>query len=186
MIRIEVLRNDQVPQPVYEAVSCILYDAFEERRKQNIDFRCGTFSPKDVEKDLEGESYLLIAYNDEEAVGTASLKIRKKWIFRYGTFENLGVLSSYKRKGIATQLANERIKLAEDLNLDFLASTTACNATSSVCYHKKMGFYIYMKSYGLGYDSYSFIKPLKKLNFLKFEPFRVLVYYIVTALNKIK
>lgn len=186
-MKIVKYKSSQIPENVYSIVSNLLYDAFEERRLQNINFRCGVFTPVDVKKDLVGENYLLLVYNDDGVpMGTASLKIRQKFFCNYGTFENLGVASSFKRKGVGSILAKERIKIAKELNLDFLTSCTATNAESSVHYHLKMGFVIFGKNYGKGYNSYSFIYPIKKFKLLRIAPFRWMIFTVKTGLGIVK
>ena len=103
----------------------------------------------------------------------------------YGGYENLAVLNACKGKGVASALTDEVIKTANDLNLDFITSTTACNALSSVSFHIKKGFKIYMKSYAKKYNSYNFILPLKKLRLLKIELFRKCVYGVATLFSSI-
>ena len=53
-MRIEVYRSDLIPQHVFELVSELLQDAFAERRKQGINFKCGLFSVQDVENEFVG------------------------------------------------------------------------------------------------------------------------------------
>ena len=180
-------RNNSIPYDVYITASNILHDAFEERMDQGLDFKCGHFSPNDLKSDLSGESFLFIALeNNNIPVGTVSLKIRRKNGYLYGGYENLAVINTFKGKGVAACLTDELIRMSNDLQLDFITSSTACNAQSSVNFHIKKGFVIYMKSYSKKYDSYNFILPLKKLCFLRIELFRKIVYAITTLATNIR
>lgn len=179
---IKIYKSEDIPQELYPIVSDLLRDAFEERRQQNINFRCGTFTPDELQQDLKGDNYLIVAYNENDIpVGSSSLKVREKGPFHYGTLENVCVSSSAKRNGLASIIADEIKILANELKLDFLTSATACNATSSVKFHKKNGYLIYQKSFGKDYNSYSFIQPLNKLRFFKFLPLRIAVYVLATS-----
>lgn len=57
-MRIEVYRSDLIPQHVFELVSELLQDAFAERRKQGINFKCGLFSAQDVENEFVGGVFI--------------------------------------------------------------------------------------------------------------------------------
>lgn len=185
-LEIKTFKANEITPELCIIVSNILQDAFEERKQQNIKFRCGYFTPEDVKNYLCGDFRLMIVYDGDTPIATASLFIRKKLWFDYGGFENLAVCSKYKGQGIAKILARERVGVANDLHLDFLTSATAVNAISSVNYHKKMGFIIYYKAHGMYYDSYCYIYPLKKLRILKIDIIRRIIYTTLTLLGKIK
>ena len=187
-MRIDVYNSENVPEEVCRIVSTILFDAFEERRIQGINFKCGHFTPEDVKKEMKDNSFLFLAYTEDNIpVGTAMLKIRSKYGLKYGGYENLAVRSQYKGKGVAKLLFNERFKKAQSLDLDFLTSTTATQAFSSVQYHKKMGFIIYKKSYNRRmYNSYNYIYPLKRLKLLNVGLFRSIVYCLNTLIGIIR
>ena len=132
---------------------------------------------------MKGDGYLFLAIGDNGCpIGTVSLKVRCKKGFLYGGYENLAILNDYKGKGVAALLTEELINKAKELNLGFLTSSTACKAYSSVRFHQKVGFIIYMKSHGDKYDSYNFIYPLKSLNILKIEFIRKIIYWGTTIL----
>ena len=145
--RIVSYKTGSIPEDVFVTVSQILQDAFEERIQQGIDFNCGHFTPEDVKNDLAGESYLFVAYEESgKPVGTVALKVRNKKGLFYGGYENLGVISTMQGKGVAAILTDELIKLSKGIGLCFITSSTACNAHSSVKFHQKKGFKIYMNS----------------------------------------
>ena len=55
----------------------------------------------------------------------------------------------------------------------------------SVRYHLKNGFVIYEKTSGKGYDSYSFIYPLKCFGFMRTKPLNKMIYIILPYIRKI-
>ena len=184
---IKVYRNQTIPQEVYESVSLLLHDSFEERRCQGINFKCGTFSAADVEHEFAGKGgYLLVAEEEGSFVGTVSLINRGKGKYKYASHDNLAVLSLCKGKGVASALFAEVLKIAKKDKLDFITSYTATNAVSSVLFHKKMGFLIWGKNYGNEYNSYSFIYPLNSFKLLRNKPIRIAIYWVKTSIGYIK
>lgn len=187
-MKIKVIKAEDISERDYMFVSQLLYDAFEERREQGINFKCGTFSPQDVKNEFANKSgYLFLALDESnKIVGTVSLIERFKGSFKYASHDNLAISSVNKGKGIASRLFREVLLVANLARYDFLTSFTATTADSSVLFHKKNGFVIYEKSYGSSYDSYSFIYPLKKMRFMRFIVFNKIIYVILTLRNKIK
>lgn len=187
MLNIKVYNSNNIAPVVFESVSQLLHESFAERRNQGINFKCGTFSAADVEHEFSGKGgYLLVAEEEGELVGTVSLINRRKGKYRYASHDNLAVLSVCKGKGVASALFAEVLRIAKNDNLDFITSYTATNAESSVRYHLKMGFVIWGKAYGKGYNSYSFIYPIKKFQLLRIAPFRWIVFAVKTGLGIIK
>ena len=186
-MRIEVYRSDLIPQRIYETVAELLQDAFAERREQGINFKCGIFSAQDVENEfVNWGGYLLLAINEnEQIVGTVSLIERHKGGFRYVSHDNLTVSSLCKGKGVASNLFREVINVTKREGYDFITSFTATTAESSVRYHLKNGFVIYEKTPGKGYDSYSFIYPLKRLGFMRIKPLNKMIYIILPYIRRI-
>ena len=187
-MRIEVYRSDLIPQRIYETVAELLQDAFAERREQGINFKCGIFSAQDVENEfVNWGGYLLLAINEnEEIVGTVSLIERNKGGFRYVSHDNLAVSSLCKGKGVASNLFREVINVTKREGYDFITSFTATTADSSVRYHLKNGFVIYERTPGKGYDSYSFIYPLKRFGFMRIKPLSKMIYVMLTFKRRIK
>lgn len=185
-MRIEVYRSDLIPQRIYETVAELLQDAFAERREQGINFKCGMFSAQDVENEFVNRGYLLLAINEnEQIVGTVSLIEHNKGGFRYVSHDNLAVSSLCKGKGVASNLFLEVLHVTRREGYDFITSFTATTAESSVRYHLKNGFVIYEKTPGKGYDSYSFIYPLKRFGFMRIKPLNKMIYTIIPYLRKI-
>ena len=187
-MRIDVYRSGLIPQHVFEPVSVLLQDAFAERREQGINFKCGMYSAQDVENEfINGGGYLLLAINEnEQIVGTVSLIEHNKGGFRYVSHDNLAVSSLCKGKGVASNLFREVINVTKREGYDFITSFTATTADSSVRYHLKNGFVIYERTPGKGYDSYSFIYPLKRFGFMRIKPLSKMIYIILSYIRKIK
>ena len=53
-MKIETYKHGSIPEQVFVSVSELLHDAFEERRQQGLNFKCGLFSPEDVKAYLNG------------------------------------------------------------------------------------------------------------------------------------
>lgn len=186
-MKIETYKDGSIPENVSAFVSELLHDAFEERRQQGLNFKCGLFSPEDVKTYLNGGGYLLVCYDDNNVpVGTLTLIPRTKGKMKYLSHDNLAILNKCKGQGIATKLFNRMMEIAKELDVDFISSATATTAHSSVMYHLKRGFKIRQKSFGHSYNAYNFILPIKRLNWLKVEPLRLCLYAILTFKNKIK
>ena len=186
-MRIVVYKNDSVPENAYLVVANLLHDAFAERIGQGIYFSCASFTPEDVKSVLTECGYLFLAYDhDNIPMGTVMLLVSKKRQFIYGRHENLAVSSNFKRKGVGAALFNKLYDFADKLNLDFLTSVTAVNASSSVNWHKKRGFLIYSKNYGEKYDSYSFVLPIRKLRILYIRPVRWAIYHLLSFYHRIR
>lgn len=182
-----VYRSGEIPSRVFQDVSSLLQDAFAERRAQGIYFKCGGFSAQDVEDWLIDGGYLVCIYDtDNRLIASVTILTRAKGNMKYAAHDNLAVASWCKGQGLSSVVFNEALSLAKELDLDFLSSSTATGATSSVVYHRKKGFLIYQKSYGSGYNSYNYILPLKRMKFLKYCLVRVPLYLLLTVKNKVK
>lgn len=186
-MKIETYKSGSIPEHVFESVSELLHDAFEERRQQGLNFQCGLFSPEDVKAYLNERGILLVCYDDYNIpVGTLTLIPRVKGEMSYLSHDNLAISNDCKGQGIATKLFYKMMEIAKDMDVDFISSTTATTARSSVIYHQKRGFKIRQKSFGHSYNAYNFILPIKRFNWLKVEPLRLCIYAIFTLKNMIK
>ena len=146
------------------------------------------FLPKTLKTSLlTVGGYLLLAINEnEQIVGTVSLIERHKGGFRYVSHDNLAVSSLSKGKGVASSLFQEVLNVARREGYEFITSFTATAADSSVRYHLKNGFVIYERTPGKGYDSYSFIYPLKRFGFMRIKPLSKMIYIILPYIRRIK
>ncbi len=53
-MKIEVYKSERIPKVIFIIVFRLLRDAFEERRQQGLNFKCGQFPPKDVKAYMVG------------------------------------------------------------------------------------------------------------------------------------
>lgn len=187
-MQIKAYRSETVTRELALQISSLLQESFEERRSQGIDFKCGHFSAEDVLSVLKTGcgGWQLVAFEDDTIVGTLSLIERKKGMFLYASHDNLAISNNMKGKGVASKIFEEALRISKENNYDFLVSFTATNAISSVKYHKRVGFIIYAKNYGLNYDSYSFLYPLRRLKIMRLPIVNRFVYAIVTFVGYIK
>lgn len=184
---IKAYRSETITAALASQVSTLLHESFEERRSQGIDFKCGHFSAEDVINEFRNRGgFLLIASEADKIVGTLSLIERKKGKFTYASHDNLAVSSSMKGKGVARRIFEEALRVSKENNYDFLVSFTAVNAISSVKYHRRVGFIIYAKNYGINYDSYSFIYPINRFKKLRSPIIYRPIYAMVTCMGYLK
>ena len=156
----------------------------EENKESTLNVVC--FLLKTLKTCLLTGGYLLLAINEnEQIVGTVSLIERNKGGFRYVSHDNLAISSLCKGKGVASNLFIEVLNVTRREGYDFIVSFTATTAESSVRYHLKNGFVIYEKTPGKGYDSYSFIYPLKRLGFMRIKPLNKMIYIILPYIRRI-
>lgn len=187
-MKVCVIKACDITDAISESVSQLLHEAFEERRMQGINFKCGMFSSQDVKNEFANKGgFLLLALDDfENIIGTVSLIDRSNAKYKYVSHDNLAVSNANKGKGVATLLFKKALSLAYLEGYDFIVSFTATTAKSSVLFHKKMGFVIYAKFYGSNYNSYGFIYPLKKMMIVRFLGVGKVVFMLKTLVNYIK
>lgn len=92
-----------------------------------------------------------------------------------------------KGKGMATYIFQTVLEFAKEQELDFLTSTTAVDALSSIKYHKKNGFHIYRYDsfQSTNYYSYHFIRPIRKMLIFNYVLFRLPIFYITLVVCKL-
>jgi len=169
----------------YEEVVNLLHESFKERLDAGLNFGCATFSVEDFKNELK-DSHVFVAYDDKgKAIGTGTLTLRDKKGFRYASHEFLATSNKYKGRGIASAIFVEMKKMAIEKRIDFISSSTAVEAFSSVRYHKKNGFKIYrLVSFdGKTYYSYCFIYPIRKLNILNIPLFRLPLFTLTVVIS---
>lgn len=147
--------------PIEDYVAFI-HNAFRERLDQNLNFGCATFSIETFKEKLKN-SYTIIIFSDGGVIlGTVTLTILDNRSYLYGWHDYLAVSPTARGQNIGPTLECEILKLAKQHNLQFMLSSTAFGAYSSIRFHRKSGFKkIAVKSYGpTNYYSYIFIKPV--------------------------
>lgn len=149
----------------FEDISLLLKDAFAERLEAGLNFRCANYSQEDVKRYFGGESWVILAFDEEnKPIGMLKLSIHKLGPFKFGTHGIVAVSSKMKGQGIGKNMFSYLEEIALTQNLAFIISDTAEQAISSVIYHEKMGFrqYAYKKYPNRTYRSLKFIKTYKK------------------------
>ena len=119
-----------------------MHESFQERIDAGLLFTCSRMSADDYEKKLS-DGIVVVAVDDDsnELLGTATIhmKIDSNGV-KYGYNEFLGVKPKAKRQGIATKLLEERLLIIIKAGGKYVMSDTACDAISSVKWHKKKWF----------------------------------------------
>lgn len=101
--------------------------------------------------------YLLVAIN--RALMSQS---RQKGFYYYVSHDYLGVIDSYKGKGVASLLFQTFLEICRKEKYDFIVSDTNPKSVSSVTYHLRMGFKKFAMNYCKQSRSISFYIPLEK------------------------
>lgn len=143
----------------------LLHESFQERLDAGLNLQGAFIKVDDVEK-LSKSGAIFVAYGDEfgkDALFGVGITTIHKYVDGKFAYNDYAAISpSAKRMGIGSEMLQYRISFAKEMNCDFLISTTAVNATSSVKYHLKNGFkkWKYVSFYGRSYYSYVFRMPL--------------------------
>ena len=186
MLRIEVYHDS--PETPYDEMRRLLNTAFNERKKEGIDFAYATYTNKELVEHI-GEGYIIVAFEDRDVVGMLVLLQKKRFGFKYSTHECLAVLPSKSNNGIASLMFKRYLDVAKELNSNFIISSTAEKAYSSIRYHHKNGFktFLFVSFPSTSYYSYCFIYPLKRFRLLKYSLFNKPLFaasYVFTKLFK--
>lgn len=184
----EIIIFHENPHTPYGELALLLNRAFEERKKEGIDFSYASYSAEDLNKHI-GDGFYIVAFEGEKVVGMVALLQKERHGIKYSTHECLAVDPEMKNKGIASKLFSRFLELAKDINSDFIISTTAEKAYSSIRYHKKNGFktFLFVSFPTTPYYSYCFIYPIRKFKFLKYSLFNkplLASSYVFTKLFK--
>ena len=183
-IKIEVSTN---PTPwLLTSVLELLHESFKERIEAGLNYGCATFTLEELQSCCQ-DAILFIAYDEsEEVIGVIILRIKNKAGFYYAYQEYVAVSSTCKGYGLATHLFEEALKYCINSGVEFILSTTAVEAESSVRYHLKNGFKIYrlVSFRNRNYYSYCFIRPIKRLRFLNCACLRKPLYIVSYILCK--
>lgn len=163
----------------YNQLADFFHTAFKERLEQGLHFTCSDMTAEQFESKMK-DGYVFVALNKETEglVGTVTIHVNTdKRGNVYGYHEYLAVDPSAKHSGVGTRLAQAWTSMLLEQKAKYVLSDTACDATSSVNWHLKNGFYIYeLESYrSTNYWSYVFIKYLD--DSVKKSPFKIKMHY---------
>lgn len=147
-------------------VFALIQEVYIDRVNAGIDFTVSKISFEEYENKIRQDNKMVfVIQQDSILIGSASLAIRTdKSGRKYGGYSNAVVKKEFQGKGLGTKLFEARKSKAIEYNCDYLSSSTAENATSSIRWHKKNGWLLY--GYGKHLDSMYFScffrYPLKK------------------------
>jgi ribosomal protein S18 acetylase RimI-like enzyme len=164
----------------YEEIVSLMHDSFKERLDQGLNFTSCTMSVDEFKKRYS-DGVIIVGFdkatNEMMAFYTFHLRTDKKGI-KYGYLEQLAVSPKAKRSGIGTKMLAENCKIAASMGAKYMLSDTACDATSSVKWHYKNGFFDYeLESYrSTNYWSKVFIKYLDES--IKKSKFYLKLHYL--------
>lgn len=161
----------------------LLKESFQEHLNQGLQFSCSSMTAKEIEQRSK-DCVVLVAQDkecDNRLVGIVTFKQIDE---HEAEHSNLAVAPDYKHMGIATQLLNALVDLAQQRGCEFVTSDTAEKAHSSVAWHLKNGFRIIkLHSFSeTNYYSYIFRKQLKP-HVLWSNSLFCKIYYLFSALK---
>lgn len=170
----------------YKQLAILLHEAYKTRKDEGLIFQCSNFTESELH-DHVYNGYLIVAYEDEKPIGMVALIPKKRFGISFVTHEYLAVSAKKRNSGIATSLFLALFTKAEENGFDFIISSTAVGAKSSVRYHEKMGFitFLYVAFPKANYYSYCFIYPIKKFKFLRFSLFRIPLLYVSKTITRL-
>lgn len=146
-------------------VYTLIQEVYEERVASGIDFTLSKIAYEEYEKKIrQDQKQVFVVSLGDCLIGSAALAIRKDRTGRkYGGFSNAVVSRKYQGKGLGTKLFEAGKNGAIENGCEYLYSSTAENATSSIRWHKKNGWllYGYGKQVHSKYFSCFFKYPLK-------------------------
>lgn len=184
MIRIETFHNN--PDTPYEKMRILLNSAFQGRKEEGIDFSYATYTVEQL-KEHVGNGYYIVAFENDTVVGMVVLIQKERYGIRYSTHECLAVLPSMSNMGIASLMFQTFLEVANQVDTNFIISTTAEKAYSSIRYHHKNGFktFLFVSFPSTAYYSYCFIYPIRKFKFLKYSIFNKPIFWMSYFITKI-
>lgn len=186
--KVRVFQED--PEASYEKLSELILSAFKERADAGLDFACCRFTPDVLKEYLEGKTTFVILDENDNYVATRSCQLKRDKKGRlFGRMYYLAVAISARRQGLSKKL----LKLCADRmkaeGAEYLGTSTAVGAKSSVISHQKEGYRIVGYKFLKGTNYYSYIfeydltgRQMSRLELLK-EKARYYKSYVVTRLS---
>ena len=126
----------------YRDVVSLIHLSFQERTQQGILFPCAVIQVEEYRERMNN-GMVLVAIDKQTGalLGTAATRIRRNSKNQlFGHNEYLAVHPDAKRRGIASSLFRERLKMQIIMGAEYVISYTAEKADSSMSYHLKNGF----------------------------------------------
>jgi L-amino acid N-acyltransferase YncA len=107
---------------------------------------------------------ILVAEIDDEVVGYASYGMFRNWpAYKFTVEHSVHIDSNHRRKGIAKRLLEELIEQAKSNDLHSMVGCIDAENTSSLDFHKKLGFeeVAHIKEVGYKFDRWLDLKILQ-------------------------
>ena len=129
----------------YADIVRLLHLSFEERVEQGLLFTCSTITTEEYEKKMKpGVVLVAVGAGDDEKEklwGTIAYRILgDKKGTRFGYLEYLAIHPDAKRRGLGQRLFMDSLRRLAEEGVDYVVSTTAAGALSSIRCHLKTGF----------------------------------------------
>lgn len=137
-----------------EDILCLIKDAYGERAKEGISFATLNYTLDEFLRERTDHDYWFLAFDNENLLyGTARLTV---WS-NYGIICNFAVAPHSQGKHIGSHLLQAANIFAQERELDYILSSTAIKAVSSVNCHCNNGFQKVGISIGLNRDYSSYV-----------------------------
>lgn len=153
--------QQEISETVYAEALELIHRAFDEHKRNGIEFTCSRFTLDDLKSKTKGGYITTAADDDGRLIGFHFLSIRGS--AAYGEF--LAVSPGCKRRGVASRIFDEETGFLTHSGgkiIKCMITDTSTQAVSSVKCHLKNGYKIIgLESYGsTSYYSYIFRKQL--------------------------
>lgn len=143
----------------------LIKDIYREREASGIRFFVSRASLDEYLHSIEGSIvFVALEKGNGNLIGSGKLHVVRKGRHTVGVLSNVAVLKAYQRQHIGTDLFEVRKEESIRLGCHHLISSTATNATSSVNWHKKIGWHKigFKESRNNGCCSYVYYYPLTR------------------------
>ena len=131
----------------YGDIVNLLHLSFEERLEQGLHFSCSSISEEDYRKKMaKGTVLVAVLSNPEQPAQLVGTIAHRVFTDNHGTklgyIEYLAIHPDMKRRGLGQNLLRDSLDILMEKGAEYVISTTAVGANSSVQCHKKVGFKI--------------------------------------------
>lgn len=124
----------------YDDLMQLIYASVQERLDQGLNFIVASMSADDYREKTK-DSIVIVAYRDNDLLGTACSTIKKDKHGKNFSYEEMIYVSpECKRGGLGSKMQLKRIEVAKENGCPYTISDTAEGATSSVRWHLKNGY----------------------------------------------
>ena len=170
--------NNLTEYETLEDILALIHSSFQERLDAGMNFCCSFWNIEDLKKILK-DAVIWLVYSEKSLCGISAIKVYNNKSTRSGKFEFTAISTNYKNRGLASILAEKKIKYLQEQHCEYILSDTSVHAKSSIKYHLKNGFKIVgLESWEhTNYYSYMFRLQLKPSVLYNSSIFVKLIYY---------